>query len=140
MNKAVSNFCEFYGSLTVDKLAILNTVYDERAVFEDPAHKITGLDNITGYFQGMLANISYCRFEINDVIQNDGQAFVKWSMNFSHPRLGKGKDIQVPGVSYLKFDERILYHRDYMDMGAMIYEHIPVLGTIIRKVKSEMAK
>ncbi|MFT6221347.1 MAG: hypothetical protein ACJA0C_000749, partial [Candidatus Endobugula sp.] len=28
MNKAVSNFCEFYGSLTVDKLAILNTVYD----------------------------------------------------------------------------------------------------------------
>ncbi|WP_019529547.1 nuclear transport factor 2 family protein [Dasania marina] len=140
MNNAVSNFCEFYDKLTVDKLTSLNAVYDKCAVFEDPAHTINGLDDIARYFHNMLANISYCHFEIDDVIERDRQAFVKWVMRFSHPRLGKGKEIKVPGVSYIKFDARILYHRDYMDMGSMIYEHVPLLGSVIRKVKSEMVK
>lgn len=140
MNTALSNFCKFYSNLAIDNLTDLSAIYDKQAVFEDPIHKVSGLDNISIYFQKMLANTAYCRFQINSHIEQDGQAYIRWLMSFSHPRLNKGKEINVPGVSYIEFDHRVTYHRDYMDMGNMVYEHVAILGAVIRKVKSEMLK
>ncbi|MBM3418431.1 MAG: transcriptional regulator [Bacteroidetes bacterium] len=33
-----------------------------------------------------------------------------------------------------------MYHRDYFDLGEMVYEQIPVFGKIIKTMKSRMAK
>ncbi len=31
-------------------------------------------------------------------------------------------------------------HKDYYDLGEMVYEHVPILGFIIRKIKGKLAK
>ena len=58
-------------------------------------------------------------------------------MNYAHPKLAGGKDIVVDGATDLMFEEKIIYHRDYIDMGQMLYEQIPVLGSIIRYIKKK---
>ena len=55
--------------------------------------------------------------------------------------LNAGKPIAVDGVSVIKvggMQGKVIYHRDYFDMGAFIYEHIPLLGNVIKGIKAKM--
>ena len=72
------------------------------------------------------------------MVANDGQAFITWTMSFAHPKLNGHKKITVNGVSEIKFDERITYHRDYFDVGSMFYEQVPILKTIIQALKNRL--
>jgi hypothetical protein len=46
----------------------------------------------------------------------------------------------VPGGTLIKIDkfEKIIFHRDYFDAGAMLYEQIPLLGRVIKWVKQKI--
>ncbi len=37
-------------------------------------------------------------------------------------------------------DDSIIYHKDYYDLGEMVYEHVPILGFVIKKIKGKLAK
>ena len=60
-------------------------------------------------------------------------------MTYSHKQLNSGKPITVEGHSFIMGDDsKVTYHRDYVDLGQMLYEHIPVLGRLIQWVKKRM--
>ena len=139
MNKIIEEFSEYYQQLSFESLSELDRIYSQNAVFEDPVDRVEGLDDITKYFNRMLTNVTYCKFEIEEVLDTEQQAFVTWIMRFSHPKLIKGREIKLPGTSHIKFDKTIYYQRDYYDLGGMIYEKIPILRFIIRKIKKRMA-
>ena len=62
-------------------------------------------------------------------------------MSYSHKRLNSAQPIQVQGHSLLKMaDDKVIYHRDYVDLGAMLYEHIPLLGKVIRTIKARASQ
>ena len=138
MHTIVENFCLYYKEFNQDSIAGLDSIYDQNAVFEDPIGKVEGLNDLKRHFSKMMSNVSYCRFEITDVMANDGQAFITWIMSFAHPKLNGHKEITVTGVSEIKFDERITYHRDYFDVGSMFYEQVPILKTIIQALKKRL--
>ena len=138
MHTIVENFCLYYKEFNQDSIAGLDSIYDQNAVFEDPIGKVEGLNDLKRHFSKMMSNVSYCRFEITDVMANDGQAFITWTMSFAHPKLNGHKKITVNGVSEIKFDERITYHRDYFDVGSMFYEQVPILKTIIQALKKRL--
>ncbi|MCT7655735.1 hypothetical protein MBH78_16005 [Oceanimonas sp. NS1] len=54
------------------------------------------------------------------------------------PRLNGGRPVTVPGVSHLCFADSIYYHRDFFDLGAMLYEQLPLLGKGIRALKRRL--
>ena len=139
MHTIVENFCLYYKEFDQDSIAGLDRIYDQNAVFEDPIGKVEGLNDLKHHFSKMMSNVSYCRFSITDVVANDGQAFITWTMRFAHPKLNGHKEITVTGVSEIKFDERITYHRDYFDVGSMFYEQVPILKTIIQALKKRLA-
>ena len=139
MHTIVENFCLYYKEFNQDSIAGLDSIYDQNAVFEDPIGKVEGLNDLKRHFSKMMSNVSYCRFEITDVVANDGQAFITWTMSFAHPKLNGHKEITVTGVSEIKFDERITYHRDYFDVGSMFYEHVPILKNVIGLLKKRLA-
>ena len=138
MHTIVENFCLYYKEFNQDSIAGLDSIYDQKAVFEDPIGKVEGLNDLKRHFSKMMSNVSYCRFAITDVVANDGQAFITWTMSFAHPKLNGHKKITVNGVSEIKFDERITYHRDYFDVGSMFYEQVPILKTIIQALKKRL--
>jgi len=42
-------------------------------------------------------------------------------------------------MSHLKFaDGKVISHRDYFDLGEMLYEHIPLLGGVIKSIVGEI--
>ena len=138
MRSVVNKFCDYYQDLNLEKLSQLDELYNGDAVFIDPLHSIKGLVEITHYFEQMIINVTDCRFQIVDVLETDGQAFITWIMSYSHPKLNQGNTIELAGSSHLKFNAHIIYHRDYYDVGQMLYEHIPVLKYFIAKIKQRL--
>ena len=136
----MQTFLDTYQSLTVDSLDRLASIYTEDIIFIDPAHQIHGLDRLTAYFAALYRNINTINFTFHRHLQTGDEGFVQWEMSFSHPRLNAGRIITVPGISCLRFNEegKVSYHRDYFDLGAMIYENLPLVGRILTAVKRRL--
>ncbi|MDF2184906.1 nuclear transport factor 2 family protein [Grimontia hollisae] len=140
-NDALERFISVYRSLHKDNLHSLDTVYSEDVVFEDPAHRIEGYGNLSRYFEAMYANVTDCRFDIHDHAVNGDVAFISWTMTLSHPKLDGGAQRAVQGCSRLVLKEgRVVMHRDYFDLGEMLYEALPVLGSAVRMIKKRLGQ
>lgn len=133
-------FIAFYQSLTPQSdFQTLASVYHENVVFIDPMHQIFGVDRLSHYFAELYQNVSYCHFEINHYFTDGDQAAVYWTMTYSHKRLNSGLPIEVQGHSFLKGEgDVVILHRDYIDLGEMLYEHLPIFGRLTKWIKSRV--
>ncbi|SMY16034.1 nuclear transport factor 2 family protein [Photobacterium aquimaris] len=140
-NTVINTFIEVYSQLDKHNLALLNSVYHPDIVFEDPAHHIAGIDALQQYFKALYCNINSCTFVINQAVVEDEHAFLQWTMTFSHPRLQQGKPRILTGCTQLTIaQQQIIYHRDFFDLGAMLYEGLPVIGGVIKHIKARLGQ
>lgn len=135
------NFIDNYSELSTDNLELLENIYHKDITFIDPLHKVQGFDNLQRYFDGLYQSLASCCFTIEHIFQSNNEAAVYWSMSYQHPKLNAGKLITVQGHSHIKGNnDKVIYHRDYLDAGAMLYEHIPLIGRVIQWIKVKAAK
>ena len=132
----LEQFISVYQQLDADNLALIEQVYHPQIVFIDPMHKLSGLAELHDYFSGLYSNIVACDFIIEHAIEQADEAALYWQMRYRHPHLNGGKEIAVQGHSHLRVsDGKVIYHRDYIDLGAMLYEQLPVFGRLISWLK-----
>ena len=136
----MNDFLEVYQSLSGENLHLLEEIYTEDVHFVDPAHEIKGLDNLRNYFAKLYANTTRVEFDFHEQIRNEQVGYLQWVMRFSHPRLKGGRLIEVPGSSFLRFGDtdKVFHHRDYFDLGSMLYQHLPVLGGIVKSINRRL--
>ena len=139
----LDNFKQFYSRLSLEDLPLLKEIYSDDAVLVDPVGTHRGLAQLTEYFTHLLSNNDQCDFVIHTigkVASTDTELYsVTWTMSFATPALKGGQIIHVEGMSQLKvFDNKIVHHQDYYDLGQMVYEHIPLLGSVIKKIKNRL--
>jgi hypothetical protein len=134
----IERFKTYFRVLHEADLSRLREIYREQIVFRDPVHEMRSLVQLEDYFTSLCSDLSECRFEYLDEMISERSAYLKWVMHFKHPKLGN-RLISVRGVSHLKFGEKIEYHEDFYDMGAMLYEQLPVLGNVTRWLKLRLA-
>lgn len=135
------NFTDNYSQLSTDNLVLLENIYHKDITFIDPLHKVQGFENLKDYFYGLYENLTSCRFIIEHIFEKDNEAAVYWKMSYQHPKLNSGKMITVQGHSHIKGEHgKVIYHRDYLDAGAMLYEQLPIVGKIIQWIKAKAAK
>jgi hypothetical protein len=130
-----------FNQLTVDTLHLLDDFYDERVEFHDPVTSFRGRDDLRRYYAGLYQFVDSISFEFEDVVEDGDSVVAVWVMRLRASGLRKGETIELPGTSHLRFDarsERVVYHRDYFDMGAFVYEHVPVLGSLVRLVNRKL--
>lgn len=137
----INRFKSFYANLSNQELASLDEIYSQDISFSDPIHRVDGLKQLHHYIADLCENLLTCQFVYLDELVVDGRAYIKWDMNYAHPKIGGGKLLTVRGVSQIEFDERgIFYHEDFYDVGAMLYEHVPVIGLAVRWLKQRLAR
>lgn len=149
LQQVMSLYQRFDSSL----IASLEHIYHPDVVFQDPLNRVLGLENLRDYFQQMIDGLDECRFDFSEVIEqpllSDApetsenpvqayQAVLFWTMHYQHRKLNNGRPLTLAGNSHLRYQGRVLYHRDYFDVGAMLYEHLPLLGFAISKVKKRL--
>lgn len=131
----LEQFINIYPTLRADNLALLAEIYDDDIRFQDPLHQLQGLALLTDYFAGLYRNITDIHFDIQQVLMTGEQAAISWRMRFAHPKLAAAKLIEVDGMSHLTLADKIIFHRDYFDVGQMLYEQLPLVGGLVRLIK-----
>lgn len=134
----VERFKEVYNQLDASNLHRLDEIYAEDVRFRDPVHAIEGREALREYLARLYDGVEDCHFDYGEVLSDDRRAMIAWTMRFRHRRFNKGRTIEVVGVSSIEFDDKVTRHHDYFDMGQMIYERVPVLGALIRRIKSRL--
>lgn len=131
---------KFYQTFTLESLKNLADIYSEQIKFIDPVHETNGLDDLHHYFKATMTNVAECEFNFSDVVEQSDIVYLSWQMRFQHPKLSHGQDIFVDGVSRLHIAAgRVVEQQDFYDMGAMIYQQVPVLGAVVKSIKKRMA-
>ncbi len=138
MSNVIDSLKSFYESFDPSDVQLIDKIYDRDVVFRDPLHEIEGLVSMHDYFSNMLKAIDYCKFSFGDELIGDNKAYLSWKMYFRHKQLNQGNEIVLRGVSHLEFGEKVVYHEDFYDMGAMVYEHTPVFGRAVAWLKGRI--
>jgi limonene-1,2-epoxide hydrolase len=129
--------------LNYENLHVVDEFYDENLEFHDPIGSLKGRENMRSYYKKMYEGLKSIKFDYHEAISNDKTVVLVWKMTYAVDKLNSGAPIVVEGNSVIKFggqEDKVVYHRDYFDVGAMVYEFIPVLGWGVRKVKARLAE
>ena len=138
-SKLILNLKRHFEEFSVDSLSDLDAIYTQDIEFLDPVHKVEGILSLKHYLKKMAENLTHYKISYIDQLVGDNTAYLTWEMEYANSKLGGGEILTIRGITHLKFTKRIYYHEDCYDLGALVYEHVPVLGGITRSLKSRLA-
>lgn len=133
---------KLYANFAAADFAELHDIYIADIAFSDPVLTLQGMPELSRYFAHGMANADACTFTFLNTVITPERAFLEWEMCLQHAKLNGGKQIILPGCSHLTFavdENKIAKHVDYYDLGAMVYEHVPLIGALIRIVQKRLA-
>jgi limonene-1,2-epoxide hydrolase len=137
--KAIEKFYDFYKVFSADVIRkSIKDVYAENAYFRDGFREVQGEENLEKYFLSSTETFHECTFDIQDVASHEGNYYYRWVMNLALKR-NKDEKLQAVGMSHVRYDKngKIIFQQDYWDTG-VIFEKIPVLGTIITWIRNRI--
>lgn len=132
----VAVFCRVFTRLTPDTPMPLDELYTPDVRFEDPLHRLEGLGQLRQYFTRLNAGLVEGRFSFDELLVGETTAMVPWTMYLRLRRMQQ--PVVVTGCSHLRYEAKVSQQRDYFDLGALIYEHIPVFGAVVRRIKASL--
>lgn len=141
MQKRSQVIRDAFNGLDRETMHLLDDFYAEDVVFEDPLGRIEGRDGLKAYYAGLYENVGAIAFEFTDEVVQGDTHVAFWTMTMTAKRLNRGRPVVLDGNSVIRFGDtdQVVYHRDYFDLGAMVYEHVPVFGFAVKKLKSRLA-
>ena len=131
----IGAFKKLANDLRCDNLRLLKNVYADDIHFVDPLHEVRGLVGLERYFGRLYEGVADISFDFHSEVERENEAFMSWTMSMRHKRFRPGEVLTLPGATWIRFDDKITFHRDYFDAGAMLYERVPLLGSFVRSIK-----
>lgn len=133
---------EFFKNLNKNTMHLVDEFYAPEAVLVDPMGEIKGSKRIRAYYQHQYQAVTSIAWTTEPEMVDGSQRVLFWTMHLSAPRLNGGKSYDVQGSSRFKLNEsgKVVFHQDYFDVGAFVYEKIPVMSTITLFIKNQLLK
>lgn len=134
---ALERYVDVMQNLQPDQLEALATVYAPGARFVDPFNDVRGIAAIQAVFAHGFAQCPGMRFTVQTRAVDDDHALLRWRMLCDASPGG----LSIEGMSELIFgaDGRVVEHVDYWDPAAQLYERVPVLGWLMRRIRRRLA-
>jgi hypothetical protein len=112
-------------------------VYAPEAYLNDTLATVQGADAIEAYFAGTTTRARLLDVRFLDRARTGTDYYVRWQMTVEADGLNGGKPVVTYGVTQFRFDAegRVLIHKDFWDAGTGLYEQLPGLGGLVRRVR-----
>jgi limonene-1,2-epoxide hydrolase len=134
----LEQFTRLFNELSSVNIHEIRQVYSDDVVFQDPFSRVEGIDALADYFTSAYANVISCSFDFGEPVINGRDVCIPWIMRLRHKRIRNGHQVNVDGISQLRIgDGRVSSHRDYFDVGQLLYENLPFLGKAIRWIRNQ---
>ena len=134
---SLREFKEWFINLNESTLDNIVTYYDENVFFKDPFNEFNGREKLKKLFIHMFNTLKNPHFVFIDNIENSEGIFITWDFIFSY----KEKLLKIHGSSHLKLnhEEKIVYHRDYWDVGEELLLKIPLIKNLYGIFQKKLA-
>lgn len=140
--EAVERFARFFEDFSGDRIGrLLQETYAEDVFFNDTLKTIRGREALAHYLDDSAAAVDDCRVQVLETTRTAAdEHLVRWRMSIRFKRFRRGTDTETVGLSHLRFDAdgRVVYQQDYWNAADGLYEHIPLIGQLIRMVKRRL--
>ncbi len=136
---AVGRFKAFFADVTADSARkLVKGLYAPDAFFNDTLKTVRGNEAIEAYFLKAASHTDFIRAEVVDVARSGPNTYLRWVMDVRYK--GSKETVRTVGMTHLRFapDGRIALHQDFWDSTTGFFEHLPVLGPLIRWIKSKI--
>jgi len=131
-------------SLDLENVDALVTLVAEDVIFFDPFNDIQGKNAYRKIFSDMLRNMENHDFRVTQTamsapVEGVSIAFLKWELDAVISKF-LGGSWHVEGCSEIRFSPEglVTAHIDFWDVGRDFYEKIPVLGKLVRFIRSRL--
>lgn len=140
--EAIARFRRFFSDFSPNKVdQLLDATYAEDVWFNDTLKTVEGRAALQHYLRDSASAVEACRVEIHEVIRSaQADYWFRWSMMIRFKRFKRGVDTHSIGMSHLRFDRegKVCLHQDYWDSTQGLFEHVPVLSTLIGWIKRRL--
>lgn len=138
---ALARTVAFFESLGPADVARIDTLYAPDAYFKDPFNEVNDVASIRRIFGHMFEQVDTPRFVVTEAFEQGRDAMLAWDFRFAFRRPLPAGEQCIRGCSHLRFDEhgRIVRHRDYWDAAEELYEKLPLLGAMVRRLRRRAA-
>ncbi len=136
MRERYEEIARWFESLQPEMLDSIGDIYAADAIFTDPFNDVIGVDSVRQIYAHMFASLDSPGFVVNTIVVEAEQAFMTWSFNFRRA----STPYSIAGCTHFRLDAsgRIALHRDYWDAAREVYEHIPLLGAMLRVLRRRL--
>lgn len=130
----------FFTDLNAENLKEkIETYYDPTATLEDPFGRFERQAEITDHLTTLFAGAKSIAFEVRSEFQSGDESMTLWTVSVVHSKLRGDEPVVVEGVTHARLvNGKIAEQRDYYDVGNLVYEHVSVIGSLVRWVKGKV--
>lgn len=116
----------------------LRQTYAELFYFNDTLETITDLTTLVDYMKKTSDKVKSAQVKILDIVKGKNDYYIRWEMEMKLEVSGRKIHSRSIGMTQLRFNEsgKIIFHQDFWDGMEGLYQHLPVIGYILRKVKN----
>jgi hypothetical protein len=118
----------------------IRQVYAEDVYFNDTLRTIRRVEELEAYLADSADAVEVGTVEFLDRAVANGNYYFRWEMSLRFKKLRRGVLTQSLGVSHIRFDAegRVALHQDFWDSASGLFEHVPVVGGLIRTIKRRL--
>ena len=131
MKSITKKYVKSFEQLKISTICNLVNCLHESFVFIDPFNKIIGKKSFRKFLEKMFIKIKNPKFRILNILEEKNLTLVKWNFEYEISK----KKINFDGVSELIIRQNLIYkHIDYWDSGRNVYSHLPIIGSVFKKI------
>lgn len=143
IDAGLEGFAAVYADLTHPDIGErVERLYADTVYFNDSLKTFQSRQPLVEYMKATGGMLEDSSVEIQQVLRDGSDVFVRWYMQFTSSAMGRSIDSESIGMTHLRFDAegRIVLHQDFWDSAAGLYRNLPVVGYALKKIDQNMAE
>lgn len=136
---AIARFKDLFSVLSTENVRNkAREVYAENAYFNDTLKTVIGAEAIEAYLLESARRTAAISVRFDDTVGENGEYYFRWTMSVRFEE--DSESIRSIGMTHIRFNEngKVVLHQDYWDAASGLFEHLPVIGGLIRFVKGRL--
>ena len=117
---------------------VIQQLYADTFYFNDTFKTFNDIDALSAYLKETADLVELTTVEILDVSQSDTDYYLRWVMHMKFKAKGREVNSRSIGMTQIRFNDegKVILHQDYWDGAEGFYQHLPIIGYIIRKIRT----
>ena len=135
----IDDFSTFLSNLgAANSAERAEALYAPTLHFSDSLMHTRSRDDVVAHFQGLVDAETQVEVQMLQTLISGSDIYLVWSMQSQFTPVRKTVVSDSIGITHLRFNERgqVIMHQDFWDTGQGFYQHVPVLGRVIRSINS----